>query len=94
MTVRPGGRALHELIPNSHTDSTAARKRMRGRRAAVLAHFIKDKKSIPCDHLYVGTGIAFAKPAAEFLSQSRTLVNMIVNVPREETCEQSPAGFG
>lgn len=87
-------RALQKPIPNSHMGSTAARKRMRGRRAAVLAHFVKDKKSTPSDHLYLGTGIAFAKAVTEFFCGSRTLVNIMVNVPREEICEQSLAGFG
>jgi hypothetical protein len=64
--------------------------------AAVLSfsRILRTTNNIRCDHLYLGTGIAFAKAVAEFFCRSRTLVNIMVNVPREETCEQSPAGFG
>jgi hypothetical protein len=86
--------SLLEMSEERFFEPAAARKRMRGRRAAVLAHFVKDTKRHPCVYLYLGTGIAFAKAVAEFFSRSRTLVNIMVNFPTEETCEQLPAGFG
>ncbi len=67
---------------------------MRRRRAVVRAHFFKDKKAsraITCTFVQVSPS---PSQRAGFSPPSRTLVNIMVNVPREEICEQSPAGFG